>query len=103
MIVPLHWAHTIGVGWVRGRERKMESVKSGTTEIQPTVFILPFFSFGLTLNPILLIPLSLLLSLFLFSLFPFFLSQITFALFHTFKSGLMLRGAELISSVVRVG
>lgn len=85
-------------GWVRGRERKMESVKSRTTEIQPAVFILSFFSFGLTLNPISLIPPS----LYHFLLPFFFLSQITFAFFlHTFKSGLMLRGAELISSVAR--
>lgn len=37
-------------GWRRGRE--MESVKSRMTEIQPTVFILHLFYFGLTLNPI---------------------------------------------------
>ena len=65
-------------GWVRGkqrgregereREREMESVKSRTTEIQPAVFILSFFSFGLTLNPISLIP-PLSIAFFFFSFF----------------------------------
>lgn len=64
-------------GWVRGRERKTESVKSKTTAIQPAVFILSFFSSGSTLNSISLIPLSRLLP----PSFLFFLSQITFAFF----------------------
>lgn len=93
-------------GWVRGRERKMESVKSRMTETQPAVFILSFFSFGLTLNPISIIPpLSIAFFFFVFfctfTLFLFFFSlhKSLLLFFHTFKSGLMLRGAELISSV----
>lgn len=84
------------------RERKMESK---TTEIQPAVFILSFFYFGLTLNPISLIPpLSIAFFFFLFFYFAlslsfFFFHKSLLLFFHTFKSGLMLRGAELISSV----
>lgn len=76
-------------GWVMGR------VKDGVCKVKTdrniaysvyTVFLPFWFNFkSLSLH---------------FLLLSFFLSpQIPFAFFHTFKSGLMLRGAELISSV----